>query len=160
MSAPELSEHNGLPNIAQPSTSTSAETVREYNFDTDDISHDAADLTQVPSGTSGSIVHKMPLEDISLLPKTNSGSESTVSSPVIDTTDYSQLQKRPPVSAPIAPPNQPIQSVLPTGELNTDDTSIANAQKHAKWAVSALNFEDVSTAVKELRIALESLGVT
>jgi vacuolar protein sorting-associated protein VTA1 len=32
------------------------------------------------------------------------------------------------------------------------------AQKHAKWAISALNFEDVPTAVKELRIALQSLG--
>jgi vacuolar protein sorting-associated protein VTA1 len=32
------------------------------------------------------------------------------------------------------------------------------AQKHAKWAISALNFEDVPTAVKELRIALQNLG--
>jgi len=32
------------------------------------------------------------------------------------------------------------------------------AQKHAKWAISALNFEDVDTAVRELRIALQSLG--
>jgi vacuolar protein sorting-associated protein VTA1 len=34
------------------------------------------------------------------------------------------------------------------------------AQKHAKWAISALNFEDVPTAVKELRIALQALGVS
>ena len=32
------------------------------------------------------------------------------------------------------------------------------AQKHAKWAISALNFEDADTAVKELRIALRALG--
>ena len=32
------------------------------------------------------------------------------------------------------------------------------AQKHARWAISALNFEDVSTAIRELRGALESLG--
>ena len=32
------------------------------------------------------------------------------------------------------------------------------AQKHARWAISALNFEDVKTAVKELQSALESLG--
>ena len=32
------------------------------------------------------------------------------------------------------------------------------AQKHAKWAISALAFEDVPTAVKELRIALRALG--
>jgi vacuolar protein sorting-associated protein VTA1 len=32
------------------------------------------------------------------------------------------------------------------------------ATKHAKWAISALNFEDSSTAVKELRAALQALG--
>jgi vacuolar protein sorting-associated protein VTA1 len=32
------------------------------------------------------------------------------------------------------------------------------AQKHARWAISALNFEDVNTAVKELRLALQNLG--
>jgi vacuolar protein sorting-associated protein VTA1 len=35
---------------------------------------------------------------------------------------------------------------------------MAGAQKHAKWAISALNFEDVPTAVRELRRALELLG--
>jgi vacuolar protein sorting-associated protein VTA1 len=32
-----------------------------------------------------------------------------------------------------------------------------SAQKHAKWANSALNFEDVPTAIKELRAALKDL---
>ncbi|KAI1258443.1 DUF605-domain-containing protein [Xylariaceae sp. FL1019] len=41
---------------------------------------------------------------------------------------------------------------------NVDDMAIAQAQKHAKWAISALNFEDVSTAVKELQAALATLG--
>jgi len=58
----------------------------------------------------------------------------------------------PPVAQP--PPPMPI----PTGSYRTDDESVAAAQKHAKWAMSALNFEDVPTAVKELRIALQSLG--
>ena len=39
-----------------------------------------------------------------------------------------------------------------------DEEAILKAQKHARWAISALNFEDVNTAVKELRGALESLG--
>lgn len=39
-----------------------------------------------------------------------------------------------------------------------DDKSMAQAQKHARWAISALNFEDVNTAVRELRNALQSLG--
>ncbi|KAL2002615.1 hypothetical protein VTN02DRAFT_6377 [Thermoascus thermophilus] len=39
-----------------------------------------------------------------------------------------------------------------------DDQSIALAQKHARWAVSALSFDDVNTAIKELRNALRYLG--
>lgn len=39
-----------------------------------------------------------------------------------------------------------------------DDAAVARAEKHAKWAISALNFDDVPTAVKELRNALETLG--
>lgn len=40
----------------------------------------------------------------------------------------------------------------------TDEEAILKAQKHARWAISALNFEDAATAVKELRGALEALG--
>jgi len=39
-----------------------------------------------------------------------------------------------------------------------DEQAIAKAQKHAEWAISALNFEDVSTAIRELRGALRTLG--
>lgn len=41
-----------------------------------------------------------------------------------------------------------------------DDMAMSQAQKHARWAISALNFEDVPTAVRELRRALETLGAT
>ncbi|KAI0127118.1 Vta1 like-domain-containing protein [Xylariales sp. AK1849] len=41
---------------------------------------------------------------------------------------------------------------------NADDMAIVQAQKHAKWAISALNFEDVPTAVRELKSALAILG--
>ncbi|KAL5594812.1 hypothetical protein BROUX41_001719 [Berkeleyomyces rouxiae] len=43
-------------------------------------------------------------------------------------------------------------------EFSTDDADAVKAQKHCKWAISALNFEDVPTAVKELRNALAALG--
>ncbi|PKS08347.1 hypothetical protein jhhlp_005291 [Lomentospora prolificans] len=60
----------------------------------------------------------------------------------------------PPTSHPRAysqqPPAQPVAVV--------DEVKISQAQKHAKWAISALNFDDVPTAVKELRKALETLG--
>jgi vacuolar protein sorting-associated protein VTA1 len=67
----------------------------------------------------------------------------------------------PPTTAPSSlPATVPVTSIpqqLPTS-YNFDDDSIAAAQKHAKWAISALQFEDVNTAVLELRIALKSLG--
>jgi vacuolar protein sorting-associated protein VTA1 len=47
---------------------------------------------------------------------------------------------------------------LHQGPFKTDEESQMDATKHAKWAISALNFEDVNTAVKELRLALQALG--
>lgn len=58
-----------------------------------------------------------------------------------------------PASAPA-----PVQQAYHTGPYKTDDESTMAAQKHARWAISALNFEDVNTAVKELRLALQNLG--
>ncbi|KAM0563055.1 hypothetical protein ACHAPJ_001899 [Fusarium lateritium] len=58
-------------------------------------------------------------------------------------------------SAPQPPPPAPVQR---TGGYTTDQREINQAQKHAKWAISALNFEDVPTAVQELRNALARLG--
>ncbi|KAJ5483935.1 hypothetical protein N7539_005731 [Penicillium diatomitis] len=54
-----------------------------------------------------------------------------------------------PAPAPSAP-SQPAHSV--------DDHNISLAQKHARWAVSALTFDDVNTAIKELKSALKLLG--
>ena len=61
------------------------------------------------------------------------------------------------------PPRQmePTPSAPPiSGQANylTDEEAILKAQKHARWAISALNFEDATTAVKELKGALEALG--
>jgi vacuolar protein sorting-associated protein VTA1 len=51
-----------------------------------------------------------------------------------------------------------VQSFQHQGPFKTDEEAQMEAAKHAKWAISALNFEDVNTAVKELRLALQSLG--
>lgn len=51
------------------------------------------------------------------------------------------------------PPPQPVAPVA------VDDLAIDEAKKHAKWAISALNFEDVPTGIRELKRALELLGV-
>ncbi|KAL5116938.1 Vacuolar protein-sorting-associated protein 33 [Pleosporales sp. CAS-2024a] len=63
------------------------------------------------------------------------------------------LQTNPYAQSPSAPPPTSSQ-----GPFRDDERSIAEAQKHAKWAISALNFDDAATAVKELRIALRALG--
>jgi len=39
-----------------------------------------------------------------------------------------------------------------------DPETVVKAQKHAKFAISALNFEDLDTARRELRKALEILS--
>ncbi|KND91092.1 Vacuolar protein sorting-associated protein vts1 [Tolypocladium ophioglossoides CBS 100239] len=59
-----------------------------------------------------------------------------------------------PVYVPAMPP--PVPAAAVGAEMNLRD--INQAQKHAKWAISALNFEDVPTAVAELRNALAMLG--
>ena len=53
---------------------------------------------------------------------------------------------------------QTSDSVTGSGDYVVDEEAIMKAQKHARWAISALNFEDTKTAVKELRGALEALG--
>ncbi|KAI9372775.1 Vta1 like-domain-containing protein [Aspergillus egyptiacus] len=61
--------------------------------------------------------------------------------------------------APIATP--PVTAPAASAQVNTqdvDDQAIALAQKHARWAVSALAFDDVNTAIKELRTSLRHLG--
>jgi vacuolar protein sorting-associated protein VTA1 len=61
-----------------------------------------------------------------------------------------------PYAQPAAPP--PPAASSSQGPFRDDEESIRQATKHAKWAISALNFDDSATAVKELRIALQALG--
>ncbi|OKL59482.1 hypothetical protein UA08_05260 [Talaromyces atroroseus] len=67
-----------------------------------------------------------------------------------------------PVLAKATPPVTTAPSTIPSQpsayDINADDQSITQAQKHARWAVSALSFDDVNTAIKELKIALRHLG--
>ncbi|KAI1819890.1 Vta1 like-domain-containing protein [Xylaria intraflava] len=67
-----------------------------------------------------------------------------------------------PKAAPVPSAPPPVQQYGghsgQSGPYNYDDMAMAQAQKHAKWAISALNFEDVPTAVRELQAALASLG--
>jgi len=66
---------------------------------------------------------------------------------------------QPPHPAPISR-TVPTQTSVPQTRFVADEEAIMKAQKHARWAISALNFEDVNTAIKELRGALETLGAS
>ncbi|KAI2469601.1 DUF605-domain-containing protein [Annulohypoxylon bovei var. microspora] len=69
---------------------------------------------------------------------------------------YSQPSQ--PTPAPVVPAQQYSNGEAPNS-YGVDDMAMVQAQKHAKWAISALNFEDVPTAVRELQAALATLGV-
>ncbi|KAL4907541.1 hypothetical protein BDW74DRAFT_125778 [Aspergillus multicolor] len=61
--------------------------------------------------------------------------------------------------SPVA--STPVAAYAPSTQANShdvDDQAISLAQKHARWAVSALTFDDVNTAIKELRNSLKYLG--
>ena len=66
------------------------------------------------------------------------------------------------VNAPVLSPLPAQYGHQPQGDSHRnfvpDDEAIAKAQKHARWAISALNFEDSETAIRELRAALQVLG--
>lgn len=60
------------------------------------------------------------------------------------------------VPTPSAPPSVPATSGSQSEML--DPMIVTTIQKHAKWAISALNYDDYDTARKELRAALAMLG--
>jgi vacuolar protein sorting-associated protein VTA1 len=62
----------------------------------------------------------------------------------------------PPPAVPVVQPAPP--PVPPVTMTTASVKDINQAQKHAKFAISALNFDDVPTAINELRTALATLG--
>ncbi|KAJ5179163.1 Vacuolar protein sorting-associate Vta1 N-terminal [Penicillium capsulatum] len=62
----------------------------------------------------------------------------------------------PPPAAQVLVAPAPVTTSQPSHSV--DDNSISLAQKHARWAVSAMTFDDVDTAIKELRTSLRYLG--
>jgi vacuolar protein sorting-associated protein VTA1 len=72
----------------------------------------------------------------------------------------------PPAAPPAAPapaaytPSAPAPYIPPQPSHGIDDNTVQLAQKHARWAVSALTFDDVDTAVKELKNSLKLLGAS
>jgi hypothetical protein len=63
------------------------------------------------------------------------------------------------MSPPVAPPQRQ-QQQFGSPVYRQDDESITLAENHSRYAASALAFNDVKTAVAELRKALDALGAT
>ncbi|KAF2836224.1 DUF605-domain-containing protein [Patellaria atrata CBS 101060] len=116
---------------------------------------------QVPTFTSESSAPGLPTAP------PDDGTAASPTAPVFIDQPPQNFYQTSPISQPAIFPQSNIPPApAPSTQTNTnrlplyrtDDEAILMAQKHAKWAISALNFEDVETAVKELRIALQSLG--
>lgn len=92
----------------------------------------------------------------------------------VSTPDPASFYDTPSASAPIPPPVAPASVPRPAAHApvapapyvpsqpshGLDDNTVQLAQKHARWAVSALTFDDVDTAIKELRNSLKCLGAS
>lgn len=88
--------------------------------------------------------------------------KSSTSTPRVINNTPPQPPMTPPVApAPIAPAiQQPIPQInTPTPTLNAvSEIKVASAQKNAKWAISALDYDDIKTARLQLLAALNDIG--
>ncbi|KAL5595109.1 hypothetical protein FOVSG1_008798 [Fusarium oxysporum f. sp. vasinfectum] len=119
----------------------------------------AQPATQIPPQPSPQIPTKLPSQFAPPSPEPFTPSAppswtTTPSAPHPAASNPAPVIRHAPAPQPPAPAPAPAQT---TG-FATDQRDINQAQKHAKWAISALNFEDVPTAVQELRNALRMLG--
>ncbi|CCM04188.1 uncharacterized protein FIBRA_06354 [Fibroporia radiculosa] len=64
----------------------------------------------------------------------------------------------PPVPPPFVPVPAPAAATVTTLPVELTPVEIARAQKHCRFAISSLDYEDVEQARKELRAALKMLG--
>lgn len=124
---------------------------------------------QIPMQPSPQIPTKLPSQFAPPPPEPSAPASnhqtwtSTVGPPSSSTTG--PVSKTLPATEPVVAAPSPVRRAAhphPAASAPVAHTpnpkSIEQAQKHAKWAISALNFEDVPTAVLELRNALAVLG--
>lgn len=65
-------------------------------------------------------------------------------------------KKKAPVSSP--PPPAPVQKALDVGEIIESNEIYTKAQRHARFAMSAMNYEDKETSIAELEAAIKLLN--
>ena len=123
-------------------------------------------IASTPHGLSSNVLHSFPPppSDLAFVPHEVPAPRPYASQAAPTPSALQNPPTQPPLvqSRPL-PPVAPTPFATPVTtsrgrDYVADEEAILKAQKHARWAISALNFEDVKTAVKELKGALESLG--
>lgn len=123
-----------------------------------DVGAPTDDIPTIPSVTTPPIDFPSAPQNFYMNDKPSAPSPTTLLPP--PTPEPAPITPIIPKAQPTQPTVQPVFGSNPSlpEVYTTDDLAIAKAQKHCKWAISALNFDDAATAVKELRAALATLG--
>ena len=114
------------------------------------------DLPVVPGDVSNGQSALSPINQFSAPTSPPTFPSEHMPAPTAYPTSQSDLSSSQYHSVPARQPAAPVYEMEPAPVI--DDQAMTEATKHARWAISALNFEDVPTAVNELRKALEKLG--
>lgn len=77
--------------------------------------------------------------------------------PAPQTAPVQSWAQQPSVNRAVGARNVPAPAPQPQ-PVEIDEEAVMKAQKHGRWAISALNFEDVPTAIREFEAALRTLG--
>jgi vacuolar protein sorting-associated protein VTA1 len=133
-----------------------------HNFDSlppKDFEETSPPKSPLNSDTKESLdaIQKFPPKGYSVSPPAHTPSPPNMYRPAPVPRDYPAIQRNISQTEGQNPGPTSMEGKVPL-RYNTDDVAVAKAQKHARWAISALNFEDADTAVKELKAALQTLG--
>ncbi|KXN88791.1 hypothetical protein AN958_06660 [Leucoagaricus sp. SymC.cos] len=111
-----------------------------------------------PSEPSPPSPPSIPRFDVSPQPASHSSPRLSIYAPPTQPTNgYSFSPPRSyPVAVPVPPPSAP--APIPSSTVELTPQLIAKAQKHCRFAISSLDYEDAEQAKKELRAALTLLG--
>lgn len=124
------------------------------------------DTPSLPTAREPSVAPVVPsVSPVPRPPVSNAGFPETNPSPQLHQYQYSApYPPDPPApvsyysSPPPPPPPPPVPQPPASHGYQPTEEEIARAQKHARWAISALEYEDVVTAIEELRAGLKLLG--
>jgi len=154
---PSAASHDPTaPIIVQPPAVPPAPAFDPHDFYNDKMDVDAATADDPPD--EAPIIAPKPIQPSTQRPPQPPAASKPLWSRSAASTPKPPATTVPPPTATARTGPSAITAGFARDVTDVDDAAMAEAQKHARWAISALNFEDVATAVRELRIALGALG--